>query len=299
MTALPSSPTPTLTRRSLLTGAMVAGLAACAAPANQSGSTGTASSGGTLGHIRHGGGPEPVVVMHEWMGDHTNYKSMLPFLPEDRYSWVFADLRGYGLSKSMAGLHKLDEAAGDIIALMDTLGHKRFHVVGHSMSGMIAQYLAKVGGARVKSVVAISPVPASGFRANEATMAKLMAIIDNDDAAKAAIMARGGTRYDRGWLDRKLSMTRRASTREAMVGYLNMFTGSDVAEAVRGITTPITAVCGAHDIPLYREASIRKLLGPLFPRLEIVNSQEAGHYAMLETPPLLAGQIEKGIARGV
>ena len=84
-----------------------------------------------------------------------------------------------------------------------------------------------------------------------------------------------------------------------MIGYLKMFTGSDVAAEVRGITTPITAVCGAFDIPLYREDSVRALLGPLYPNLEVVVSHEAGHYSMLETPPLLAGQIEKGIARGV
>jgi pimeloyl-ACP methyl ester carboxylesterase len=167
------------------------------------------------------------------------------------------------------------------------------------MSGMISQYIAKVGGDRIKSVVLISPVPASGFRANEETMKKLMAIVDDDQAARDAILARGGTRYGRGWLDRKLMMTRRASSRDAMIGYLKMFTGSDVANEVRGTTTPVTVVCGEYDIPLYREESLRKLLEPLFPNLTVEVSREAGHYAMLETPPLLAGDIEKGIARGV
>ncbi len=58
---------------------------------------------GLLGHTRHGGGGDPVVVLHEWMGDHTNFDLMLPFLPEDRNIWLLADLRGYGLSKSMSG----------------------------------------------------------------------------------------------------------------------------------------------------------------------------------------------------
>ncbi|MBI2235475.1 MAG: alpha/beta hydrolase [Magnetospirillum sp.] len=194
------SPCGCLPRRTLLTAVLAAGVAACAAAGGDSGAVSASSS--RLGHMRRGNGAEPVVVLHEWMGDHTNYDPMLPFLPEDKYSWVFADLRGYGLSKSMTGAYSLQEAASDVIRLMDSYGFKTFHVVGHSMSGMISQYIAKTGGSRVKSVVGISPVPASGFRANEETMKKLLAIIDDDEAARGAIMARGGTRYGRGWLGR-------------------------------------------------------------------------------------------------
>lgn len=275
-----------------------AGSARAASPAG-GGEVPADAGRGLLGHVRQGEGPEPVVVLHEWMGDHTNYDFVRPFLPGDTHAWVFADLRGYGLSKPLSGAYSLDEAVEDVLRLMDHYGHARFHVVGHSMSGMIAQALAKRGGERVKSVVAVSPVPASGFKTDAEGLKKLMAVVDNDDAVRAAILARGGGRYGRGWVERKLAMTRRAPNREAMVGYLTMFTGTDVADAVRGIPTPITAVCGEHDLPLYRAESITRLLGPLFPNLEVVVSREAGHYAMLETPPLLAGQIEKGLARGV
>jgi 3-oxoadipate enol-lactonase len=252
-----------------------------------------------LGHIRHGSGPEPVVILHEWMGDHRNYDLMLPFLPLDTHTWVFADLRGYGLSSSMTGSYSLDEATDDVLRLMHQYGYQRFHVVGHSMSGMIAQYLAKRAGGRVKSVLAISPVPASGFRADEEALKQLKLVVDDDAAMKRAILARGGNRYGRGWVERKLALTRQATTRPAMLGYLDMFTQSDVSAQVRGFPVPLTAVCGEFDLPLYRADSVRSLLGPLFPNLQVEVSHEAGHYPMLETPPLMAGQIEKGLARGI
>ena len=256
-----------------------------------------AGSDSVLGHLRHGAGPEPVVVLHEWMGDHRNYDLLLPFLPLDTYTWVFADLRGYGLSKSMTGSFSLDEATDDVLRLMHHYGYRRFHVVGHSMSGLIAQYLAKRAEGQVQSVVAISPVPASGFRADEQTLKQLKIIVDDDAALKNAILARGGDRYGRGWLERKLAMTRQATTRPAMLGYLDMFTQSDVSAQVRGISVPLTAVCGAFDLPHYRADAVRSALAPLFPNLEVEVSHEAGHYPMLETPPLMAGQIEKGLAR--
>ena len=280
---MPAAP---LNRRAFLVGANAVLLTACA---------GTGSGSDTLGHLRHGKGPEPVVVLHEWLGDHTNYTPVLPYLSEDRFSYAFADLRGYGLSKAMTGRYSAAEAAADVLALADRLGWQRFHVVGHSMSGMIAQYLALTAQERVKSVVAISPVPASGFKTDDAGRKRLAAVIDDDDAARAAYEARGGKRNNRAWLDRKLAITRQSATREAMLGYLDMFTGTDFAAQAKGLTTPVSAIVGEHDLPLYREESVRKLFEPLYPNFAVAVDHEAGHYSMLETPVLLAALVERAL----
>ena len=33
-----------------------------------------------LGYARHGHGPVPVLVLHDWLGDHANYEALLPWL---------------------------------------------------------------------------------------------------------------------------------------------------------------------------------------------------------------------------
>lgn len=249
-----------------------------------------------LGHLTHGHGPVPVVVLHEWLGDHTNYDPVLPYLPTDRATWLLADLRGYGLSREMAGAFTLDEAATDVLRLMDHYGHRRFLVVGHSMSGLIAQDLAARVPERVAGIVALSPVPPSGFAADAAALARMTAIVDDDAAARAAIDARVSGRYGHGWLDRKLALCRRAAGREALLGYLRMFTTCDITERVRGLTTPLTVLAGAHDLPFYRPEALRSRLAPLWPHLELLVSAEAGHYAMLETPVLVAALLERQLA---
>src|SRR5689334_6159547 len=85
-----------ISRRFFLTAASAASLAACASGA------GTASNS-TLGHVVVGNGPEPVLVLHEWLGDHANYDAVLPNLSPAAARYVFADLRGYGLSRDLAG----------------------------------------------------------------------------------------------------------------------------------------------------------------------------------------------------
>ncbi|MCR6631278.1 MAG: alpha/beta hydrolase [Magnetospirillum sp.] len=273
-----------MNRRTFLAAASALGLAACAARPD----------GRTLGHTVVGNGPDTVLVLHEWLGDHTNYDTVLPYLSGQRARYVFADLRGYGLSSSLSGSYTLQEAAADALALMDSLGAGRFRVVGHSMSGMIAQYLASHHSDRVQSVVCISPVPATGFKTDAAGLAKLAAVITDDDALRAAVTARTGKRYGQPWLDRKLAVARRARP-EAMMGYLGMFTGNDFADRMVGLTMPATLIVGAQDIPYYSRASLEPAFRRAFTTLDVAVIADAGHYSMVETPVLLASLVERGL----
>lgn len=296
MTQQSDADTPFLARRRCVMSMAALPLFGCATPSAPSDDGIHAASGQLPGHRRIGSGPEAVLVMHEWLGDHANWEPVWPYLDTARFSYVFMDLRGYGWSKAMTGAYSADETIGDGLRLMDHHGMTRFHVVGHSMSGMIAQKFPLTAPSRVKSVVAICPVPASGFKADEKTMAALRAVVEDDTAAKKAILARGGARYGDNWVNFKLALARRASTRDAMHGYLKMFTATDFEAQARGNKTPILALTGKHDIPFYREESVRKKFAPLYPNLSLAVCEEAGHYPMLEAPVFVAGTIEKFLA---
>lgn len=288
---------PTLTRRGMLAATGAGVLAAAASGLARADGPSAAVDAGILGHKVIGAGAETVIVLHEWLGDHLNWEPTWAYVDEKACRFVFADLRGYGWSKAMPGRFTLDEAIGDTLRLADHLGADRFHVVGHSMSGMVAQRLAQKATPRVKSAVLICPVAATGFKADEAALKGLNAVIEDDAAAKRAYVARGGGRYGETWLARKLAITRNAATSEAMRGYLGMFTQNDFAAEIRGLETPFSVLAGRHDLPLYQDASLRTLLGPLYPRLDIAVSEEAGHYPMLETPVLVAAHIERHIKK--
>ncbi|WP_448208093.1 alpha/beta fold hydrolase [Azospirillum sp. sgz302134] len=292
-----------LRRSALVVGALCAvtlapGAGAMAAEPSQARTASQVAEAGPtiIGHEVVGEGPEAILVMHEWMGDHSNYSGLLPFLNRKSFTYVFADLRGYGWSKDIKGDYTADEAVGDMFALMDKLGHKRFHVVGHSMSGLIAQAMAAKDKSRIKSLTAVTPVPASGFKTDEAGFKKLATVIDTDDAMRGAIKARVAQRYTDGWIDYKMAIARRATGPEAMLGYLKMFTGTDVSAAVTGLDLPVLLITGADDIPFYQEATERPKFEQAYKNLTVETIQNAGHYPMLQTPPLLLAKIENFVA---
>ncbi len=254
--------------------------------------TGPGEEGVSVMYRVIGRGSEGVLVMHEWLGDHNNWEPLWPYLNTEQYSFVFVDLRGYGWSKAVQGAYSANEAAADAAQVMRHLGFRRYHVVGHSMSGMIAQRLTVSYPERVKSLVAISSVPASGFKTDEAGMQGLRAVITDDEALKRAIAARGGSRYGNTWINFKLKLARNAMTKEAMAGYLQMFTQTDFAQEARGLKIPILAITGKFDLPFYQEESVRKNFAPLYPDFTLKVCQESGHYSMLEAPVFVASSIE-------
>jgi pimeloyl-ACP methyl ester carboxylesterase len=116
-----------------------------------------------LGFTSYGTGPIRVLVLHDWFCDHSSWDAALPYLTPERFTYVFADPRGYGASQTIEGNYTLDEAAEDAVALVDKLGWPRFSLIGHSMSGLIVQRVAQLVPDRIARIVAITPVEPTGM----------------------------------------------------------------------------------------------------------------------------------------
>lgn len=249
-----------------------------------------------IGHKKIGSGKERVLVMHNWLGDSTSYDSMLPYLNTDDYTYVFVDLRGYGNSKEMGGTYSVEEASADAVKLMDSLGWNHFHLIGHSMSGMIVQKIAVDCPSRVKSIVAITPVPACGSPAPKEMMDFLTsAALNNDEAARQCINTLTSNRYPKTFAKNMVTNLRQRSTSEARLGYLNMFAHTDFSESVKGLRTPILVLFGEYDFE-GSETFMRQTFLNWYPNAQLACCATSGHYPMIETPIALVAVIEKFLA---
>jgi pimeloyl-ACP methyl ester carboxylesterase len=73
-----------------------------------------------------------------------------------RYRLVLVDNRDAGASDEATTAYGLADMAADALGVMDHLGIERFHVLGASMGGAIAQHLALAAPSRVTTVVLAS-----------------------------------------------------------------------------------------------------------------------------------------------
>jgi pimeloyl-ACP methyl ester carboxylesterase len=246
-----------------------------------------------IAHKQIGSGKEKVLVMHHWMGDSTSYDFMIPYLNINDYTYVFVDLRGYGRSKEMKGAYSVEEASKDAIKLIDSLGWNKFHLIGHSMSGMIVQKIALDNRSRVKSVVAITPVPACGSSGPKEMMDFFeSAALNNDEAAMECVNTLTSNRYTKAFAKKMVLDNRQWSTSEARLGYMKMFFYTDFSEAVKGLETPILVLIGEHDFD-GSEAFMRNTFLEWYPNAHLECCKASGHYPMIETPIALVATIEK------
>ena len=249
-----------------------------------------------IAHKQIGSGKEKVLVLHNWMGDSTSYDPMLPYLDTDAYTYVFVDLRGYGRSKEIQGAYSVEEASTDAMKLIDSLSWNKFHLVGHSMSGMIVQKIAVDNPSRVKSVVAITPVPACGSPGPKEMMDFLKSVALNDDeAAIQCVNTLTSNRYTRAFAKKMVADLRQWSTSAARLGYLNMFSYTDFSESAKGLSTPILVLHGEYDFE-GSEAFMRNTFLQWYPNAQLECCKTSGHYPMIETPVALVAAIEKFLA---
>jgi len=247
-----------------------------------------------LGFTSHGNGPVHVVVLHDWFCDHSSWDAALPYLTPARFTYVFADLRGYGASREMEGLYTLDEAAGDVIALANKLGWNQFSLIGHSMSGLVVQRIAQLAPGRIARIVAITPAPPAGMGLDQPTVDFFRSIaLANDEERFSAVGPMWGTRLSETWIRYKLRRCRETATPAAVAQYVELWGCSDISQGARGIETPILIVAGAQDAPWFQAGALEASMLPYYPHARMISLGESGHYPMQEQPPLLMTELER------
>ena len=110
-----------------------------------------------------GGGSLTVVLLHGWGGSACYWREMVSHLNMTGLKIIAPTYRGHGDSDKPATGYTLDQLARDTLAVADAAGARRFVIVGFSMSGKFAQYIAAIHPDHVFGLVLIAPVPASAF----------------------------------------------------------------------------------------------------------------------------------------
>jgi pimeloyl-ACP methyl ester carboxylesterase len=134
------------------------------APNLPDGFTGTFTSryidaGGVRQHVVTGGDGPPLLLVHGWPQTWYAWRLVMPALARD-FSVVVPDQRGTGLSGKPEDGYDTGTLAGDLVALMDALGHRRFAVAGHDTGMWIGYALAADHPDRVaRLAVAETPLP--------------------------------------------------------------------------------------------------------------------------------------------
>ena len=100
-------------------------------------------------------GERCVVLLHGYLESMLVWDEFVDLL-KDRVRVVTLDLPGHGVSMVDRKVHTMEYLADCVANAMETLGIKRYSVVGHSMGGYVALAMVEKYAANIESVVLLS-----------------------------------------------------------------------------------------------------------------------------------------------
>jgi 3-oxoadipate enol-lactonase len=202
------------------------------------------------------------------------------------------DLRGAGASERPAGPYTPALFAADLVALLDVVGERHAHLVGHSGGGVVAQRVALDRPERVASLVLASTSSEVGDKAS-AAWHRLADTVERDGFGperdpdpRGFSPAFAAAHPD---VVRELARRTRANDPAAYAATARAFGSYRWTDALAAIAAPTLIVQGLDDRMTPPGGSV--ILSRGIPRSRLLMLPNAGHNLPLEHPALFVSAV--------
>ncbi|MGD9705815.1 MAG: alpha/beta fold hydrolase [Acidimicrobiia bacterium] len=241
----------------------------------------------------------PIVLLHGLGGSRISWEPQLAGLSERRRVAAW-DLPGYGESPADDGPLTFVRLADDVAAFADELGAERFHLVGISFGGMIAQYAAVAHRERVDTLTLLSTSPCFGLDGTSpdawraARLAPLDAGREPADFAEAVLAGIAGPGISPVALaGQRAAMAR--ITGAALRRAIDCIVAHDSRAVLGSVAAP--TLCLAGELDTETPAAYAEVLAELIPGARVEVLPGAGHLLNVEAPEAVNALIEEHIER--
>ena len=109
-------------------------------------------------HIGDEGKGFPLVLVHGFLGSSKMWNLQIDFF-KYHFRVITPDLPGFGRSNKAKSHNSIQSIANFLLDRLEEKKIDKFHLLGHSMGGMIAQEMAKKSGGKISKLVCYSTGP--------------------------------------------------------------------------------------------------------------------------------------------
>lgn len=256
--------------------------------------------GDQLVHIEQAGSGEPVILLHGFGASTYSWRKVMPALA-GAFRVVAIDLNGFGYTQRPRAFESYtrEGQAGLVLRVLDALGIRSAHLVGHSYGGGLSLFLASRHPERVRSLVLVdssAPTYANDRRSLVASVKPLLTFYLRSLVLRPATVRRAllHSFHDDSLVTPEL--VREYYERLRVEGVVDAYYGltapsrtpSEPVELEK-IRIPTLVVWGAQDRVIAAAAGRRA--AARMPDAEFVAIEGAGHVPMEEKPDELVRVI--------
>jgi pimeloyl-ACP methyl ester carboxylesterase len=235
---------------------------------------------------RGNSGGLPLVFLHSWAGSSRSWKYVVAALP-NRLRPIAIDQRGWGRSDSPSSGFQLADLASDAEEVVKALELDRYVLVGHSMGGKVAQFIASERPKKLSGLILVAPaMPGPMHRPLEAREG-MVGVMNSAALIQETI--------DNVLTSKRLSPEVNAQVIEDALGgsseakraWPRSTSQEDIRERVGRIQVPTLVIANELD-KVDPVAELQAELLPRIPYAEMKIIPATGHLSPLESPVELA-----------
>jgi len=227
-----------------------------------------------------GNGPRTVVMIHGWMASGAIFDDLLEALDHGGLRILVPDLRGAGDSQPSNSGYSLAQYGNDVLAIADAENAASFTLIGHSMGGQIAQWIATEVPDRVRGLLTICAVPASGAALPPDARA-LFSSAAGDEGKLGTILDLACKQLSAEAKARMVANATRIGE-DCIRGAFETWTTGGFLERLAAIKAPTLVL--ATDDPFLPPALQRAEIQQRIPRARFAYLPGPGHYPLNERP---------------
>lgn len=247
--------------------------------------------------MSYGKSQECILFIHGYTGDISDWQNQIDHFKND-YTVLALDLRGHGLTDAPKDRSKYTRSimGDDVISLVKLLGFTNFHILGHSMGGGIAQYIAL----KIPDYISTLTLVSSSFMIRPEGDPELSDWIHSrhqiaEELGMCAVAKQEPFLPDDSMIPKyRLEQEQYRLSKmsvDAFIGTSEGFKLNDgVDEQIRDIDIPTMVVCGELDSETMLQNSIN--LSELIPDAQLYIIPSAQHSPQWEFPSLFNQLID-------
>ena len=227
----------------------------------------------------------PLALIHGYLGDAEQWRPQISAFKRD-YKIIAPTLPGFGANANLSAPSSIGEFADFVLRHLSREKIRRFHLLGHSMGGMIAQEIARQSPSRVAGLILYATGPQGKIPGRFESLAQSRRRVLSEGASAsaeriAATWTVGGKNSPAYPL---LSRIAKQAGADAQLAGLRAMESWDGRDHLPHITNPTLIIWGTRDCS-YSFNQIQKLWRGI-PNADLAVIPGAGHAAHLEKPDI-------------
>ena len=231
----------------------------------------------------------PLVMIRGVGSNVDHWYDQVPALSQ-RFQLLVFDNRGIARSSEPGGPFSTRDMAADTIALMDTVGIEKAHVLGYSMGGMVAQEMALNFPKKVAGLILVATDCGISLRIKaqpDATrlFSEMIRLGTNEAklAAAGCLFAKQTFEKKPEVIERYTEVSQRFPASQKMLAkQWAAVTQHDACSRLAHIPSPTLAITGSEDVLIPPQNA--SVLAERIPDAQMISIDGGGHLFLIEQP---------------